>query len=140
MGTAVGAWALREKTTTSRAKQDSFLMRRPGERLREIPRCPRNDGSVFGFTVFSLQTLEDAGGAHAATDAHGDHAVARVATLQFAEDSGGEFCAGAAERVAEGDGAAVGVDAGGVEAGLLNDGERLRGEGFVELDDSDVAE
>src|SRR5258708_7103433 len=40
----------------------------------------------------------------------------------------------------EGDGTAVGVDARRVEGGLLDYGEGLRGEGFVELDDSDVAE
>jgi hypothetical protein len=30
------------------------------------------------------EALENAGGAHAATDAHGDHAVAGVAAFQFA--------------------------------------------------------
>src|SRR6266851_8919042 len=80
------------------------------------------------------------GGAHAAADAHGDHAVAGVAALEFADECGGEFGAGAAEGVTEGDGAAVGIDARGVEAGLLDDGEGLRGEGFVELDDGHVAE
>src|SRR5438445_9628507 len=82
-----------------------------------------------------LQAIEDAGGAHAAADAHGDHAVASVAALQFADNRGCEFCAGAAKGVAEGDGSAVGIDASAVEAGLLDDGERLRGEGFVEFDD-----
>src|SRR5258708_33690130 len=58
--------------------------------------------------------LEDAGGAHASADAHGDHAVARVLALEFAEDGGGELCAGAAERVGEGGGGAVWSDAGSV--------------------------
>src|SRR5229473_4548231 len=40
--------------------------------------------------------------------------------------------------MAEGDGATVGIDARGVEGGLLEDGEGLRGEGFIELDDGDV--
>src|SRR6267143_1588831 len=86
------------------------------------------------------KALEDAGGAHAAADAHGDHAIAGVFALEFADDGGGEFCAGAAERVAEGDGAAVGIDARSVEAGLLDDGEGLRGEGLVELDHGDVVQ
>jgi len=42
--------------------------------------------------------------------------------------------------VAEGDGAAVGIDARSVESGLLDDGERLRGEGFVKFDDGHVVE
>src|SRR5882762_9795649 len=53
------------------------------------------------------EALEDAGSAHAAADAHGDHAVLRVAALEFSDESGGEFCAGAAQGMAEGDGAAV---------------------------------
>ncbi len=36
-----------------------------------------------------LEALEDAGGAHAAADAHGDHAVAGVAPLEFANCSRG---------------------------------------------------
>src|SRR6267143_2895136 len=86
------------------------------------------------------KALEDAGGAHAAADAHGDHAIAGVFALEFADDGGGEFCAGAAEGVAKGDGAAVGIDARGVKAGLRDDREGLRGKGFIELDDGHVAE
>src|SRR5437879_12350758 len=59
---------------------------------------------------------------------------------EFAKNGSGQFCAGAAERVAEGDGAAMGIDARGVEAGLLNHSERLCSESFVELDHGDVAE
>src|SRR5260370_16450164 len=50
-----------------------------------------------------LEALEDAGGAHAPADAHGDHAVAGVAALEFADDGRGKFCAGAAAGVADGD-------------------------------------
>src|SRR5260370_27374915 len=94
-------------------------MSRPGERLREIPRCARNDGSVFGLTVFSLQTLEDTSGAHAAADAHGDHAVAGVAALQFANDSGGGVCGRASPGGAEGGGAPRWVAAGSAGTRLL---------------------
>src|SRR6266478_9984315 len=86
------------------------------------------------------EALEDAGGAHATADAHSDHAVAGVTALKFADEGGGEFCAGAAEGVTEGDGAAVGIDARGVETGLLDYGKGLRGEGFVEFDDGHVVE
>src|SRR5258708_7388921 len=55
------------------------------------------------------EALEDAGGAHAAADAHGDHAITRIAALQFADDGDGEFCAGAAEGMAESDGPGGGI-------------------------------
>ena len=42
--------------------------------------------------------------------------------------------------MAEGDGTAVGIDTRGVKASLLNHGEGLRCEGFVEFDDGDVLE
>ena len=51
--------------------------------------------------------LEDSGGAHAAAYAHRNDAIARVAALEFPQDCRGEFCAGAAERMAERYGAAV---------------------------------
>src|ERR1700730_12798860 len=86
------------------------------------------------------EALEDAGGTHTSADAHGYHAVAGVLALEVADQGGGEFGSGAAERMAEGDCAAVGIDTRGVEAGLLDYGKGLRGEGFVELDYGDVAE
>src|SRR5882724_5961466 len=42
--------------------------------------------------------------------------------------------------MAEGDGAAVGIDAVWIESGLVDDGEGLRREGFVEFEYSDVFE
>src|SRR6266702_4272573 len=60
--------------------------------------------------------------------------------LEALDDAGGEFCSGAAEGMAESDGAAVGIDARRIEASLLDDGQRLSGESFVEFDDGDVAE
>ena len=72
-----------------------------------------------------LQALEDAGGAHAAADAHGDHAVFGVAALEFPNNRSCKFCAGAAERMAQGDSAAVGIDARRIETGLLAGGSLL---------------
>ena len=80
------------------------------------------------------EALEDACGAHAATDAHGDHAVAGVAALEFAHERGGQLGAGAAERMAERDGPAIGIDSRAIEIRLLNHGQRLRGEGFIQFD------
>ena len=51
--------------------------------------------------------FENARRAHAAADAHRDQAVARLAAFEFAQDCGGEFRAGAAERMSERDGAAI---------------------------------
>src|SRR6267378_228924 len=113
---------------------------RPSPRKRRIETTRTNRTSMPSPRRSVLEALEDAGGAHAAADAHGDHAVAGVAALEFADDGGGKFCAGAAEGVAQGDGASVGIDAAGVEAGLLDDGQGLRGEGFVELDYCHVIE
>src|SRR5256886_8436982 len=88
----------------------------------------------------SREALENAGGTHAASDAHGDHTVACVAALQFTNNCGGQFCAPAAERGAEGAGGAVGIYARGVETGLLDDGGRLRGEGFVKFHDRELVQ
>src|SRR5260370_34768834 len=57
------------------------------------------------------EALEDAGGTHAAADAHGDHAITRIAALQFADDGGGEVCARAAQGMGESDGGAGGIHA-----------------------------
>jgi len=38
---------------------------------------------------YGLNSLENAGGAHAAPDAHGDHAVASVTALQFTDEGSG---------------------------------------------------
>src|SRR6266576_1247184 len=99
---------------------------------------PHNTRKPGTYKNKKSKALEDAGGAHAASNAHGDHAVAPVAALQFANDSSGKFCAGATKRMSERDGAAVGIDARGVQTCLLDNRERLSGEGFVEFDDSDV--
>ena len=93
--------------------------------------------SVVDF--FLLQILENTGRAHASADAHGDHAVAGLAAPQFADDARGELGAGASQRMTEGDRSAVRVNECRVEAAFLDDGQRLRGEGFVQLDDADVA-
>ena len=85
-----------------------------------------------------LVQLEDAGGAHAAADAHGDHAVAGVAALHFAQQRRGELGAGAAQRMAERNGAAVDVHLLGIETERANDGQRLCGKSLIQLDDADV--
>ncbi len=88
--------------------------------------------------LIPYQIFENAGSALAAADAHGDHAVSRVFAMHFAQDGGGEFRAGAAQRMAERDGAAVGIHAIEIQTGLANHGQRLHREGFVQFDDADV--
>ena len=67
---------------------------------RRAEREDRNDGCAGGASrkisrlvstgkAASREALEDAGCAHAASDAHGDHAVAGVFALQVADDGGG---------------------------------------------------
>jgi len=83
--------------------------------------------------------FEQAGGTLAAADAHGDDGVAALAAFELVQRRGGELGAGAAERVAQRDGAAVDVElVGGDLEGVL-DVDGLAGERFVELDQIDVA-
>src|SRR6202050_5771639 len=73
----------------------------------------------------TLLAFEDSRGALSAAHAHGDHAIAGVAPLHFAQDGGGEFGAGASQRMAQRDGAAVDVDPFDIEARFADDGQRL---------------
>src|SRR3974390_2399348 len=97
-------------------------------------------GVYVSRECWRLEALEDAGGAHSTTDAHGNHAVAGVAARELANQGSGEFRAGAAQGVPQGNGAAIGIHASRIEIGLLNDGQGLRREGFVKFNDGDVVE
>ena len=72
--------------------------------------------NVFVLPWILRNALEDSRGAHAPPDAHRNHAIARIAALEFAQDRRSELRAGAAERVSEGDGPAVGIDPRGIDA------------------------
>src|SRR6185369_11581845 len=75
-------------------------------------------------------------------DAHGGEAELAAAALQLLGRGEREPGAGHAERMAERDGAAVGVLAGIVvgDTELAEDGEALRREGFVQFDHVEVAD
>ena len=75
------------------AKADTPASPSPRKTRMDTARMSRT--SMSSAKPTSSEALEDAGGAHSPADAHGDHAVARVAALQFANDGGGEFCSGA---------------------------------------------
>ena len=85
-----------------------------------------------------LCAVDDEGDAFAAADAEGGDAALRVALLHCVEEGDEDAGAGSADGVAEGDGAAVDVDAGGVEAEelVVDDGDD--GEGFVDLVEIDL--
>ena len=84
--------------------------------------------------------FEDRRQALADADAHGGDAVLAAAAAQLADQGAGEAGAGAAERVAEGDRAAVDVEPLLLDAELAGAGEDLGGEGLVELDQVDLVD
>ncbi len=57
-----------------------------------------------------LQIFENRCGAHAAADAHGHHAILGFAATHFVDQLCGELGPGAAQRMTEGDRAAIDVD------------------------------
>ena len=67
-------------------------------------------------------------------------AVSLVGALELVERGAEDHRAGGAERVAHGDGAAVDVDAGGVDVEGLHEAQHDRGEGLVDLEEVDVAD
>merc|ERR1719264_2297173 len=86
----------------------------------------------------SLLALDDAGGAHARSDAHGDHAELPPGALQLRQQCGDLPRAGAAEGVAQGDGTALRVHLLHRDLEVLDGHGRLRGEGLVDLEDVHV--
>src|SRR5699024_10402313 len=82
--------------------------------------------------------FEDGRDALAAADAHGLKPVAGLAAIHLTQHGGQDPTAGGADGMAERDARAIDVEAVEValaQAPLAGDGERLRGEGLVELDE-----
>src|SRR5262245_52298468 len=84
--------------------------------------------------------LEDGRGTHAASDAHAHEAVPAAPALHLVEERRRQLRAGAAERVAERNRAAVHVEAVGIDGQLAEARDHLRREGLVELDEIDLVE
>ena len=101
--------------------------RAPSARVRRAPFC-----------VDCALPFDRHRDAHAAADAERREALLGVATRHLVQKRRQNARAGGADRVADGDGAAVDVDDRGVPAQVLVDRERLRGEGFVRLDEIEV--
>ncbi len=74
-----------------------------------------------------------------ATDAGGREPALESAAAQFEEQRQQQTRAGHAERMAEGDGAAVHVDLVAIQPQFLLDRQVLRGERLVDLDEVEVA-
>src|SRR5918912_3332949 len=87
-----------------------------------------------------LHSFDQKRDAHAAADAEGGEAVARASLVHLVEEGGGDAHTRAADGVAERDGAAVNVEARGVEPKLAVAGDDLRGEGLVKLDEVNLVE
>src|SRR5438270_2267684 len=85
----------------------------------------------------TAETLDDGGVGHAAAFAHGLEAVAAAGALELVEQRGHELGARAAQRVTEGDGAAIHVDLVHVGMVLLLPCQHDRGEGLVDLEQVD---
>src|ERR1019366_8122884 len=81
-----------------------------------------------------LQILEDACRAHAAAYAHGHHAVAAAAALQLARDGGGQLSSGASQGMSQRDRSAIRVDLRRIQSAFFDNGQRLRREGLIQLD------
>src|SRR5271157_3200058 len=86
---------------------------------------------------FPSDAFENYGNALAHADAHGAERVTPFSAQQLIERRGHQARATGAERMADSDGPAIGIDVRGIvrEAKLAKDGERLGGEGFVQFHD-----
>src|SRR3954470_13457477 len=92
--------------------------------------------SIFGTS----HPLDDGGSTHAGTDAKRHKRGIEVAPLQLVECNAEDHRAGGAERMPHGDGPAVDIDFAVVDAEGLHEAQHHRSEGFVDLDQVDVAE
>src|SRR5437763_13587804 len=84
--------------------------------------------------------LDDRCRAHAGTDAQRHQRGREVAPLQFVDDNAEDHCAGGAERMAHGNGAAIDVDFGGIEVEGLQIAAYHGCERLVDLHESDVVQ
>ena len=122
-----------------RAARCSEIRRRPlwAQKKKETSKEVPFSFSEIGRRFSAL--LEHGGNALAAADAEGGKTLLGVVALEhFVQQGDDDTSAGSADGVADGDGAAVDVDLAHVEVQLTRDGDGLRGEGFVGLDEVDI--
>ena len=109
---------------------------------------PLNFLPLFPVTLYPtpytlpLKHFIDPRRAHAAADAHGDHAAFGLAALGLVEDLGRQLGSRGPQGMAQGNGAAVGVDIALPVALLDPEGparsDGLGGEGLVDLEQIDI--
>src|SRR5438270_12358491 len=75
--------------------------------------------------MVSVEVLENSRCSHPTAHAHGHHAVARLATLELADNAGGQLGASATQRMAESDRATVRIHAFFIQTSFFDDGQRL---------------
>src|SRR5258708_40325165 len=87
-----------------------------------------------------LEAFDQGGVGHAAALAHGLEAVAAAGALKLVDQSGHQAGAAGAERVAEGDCAAVDIYFRKIGASLALPGDHYAGERLIDLDAIDVVD
>ncbi|CDN41361.1 hypothetical protein BN871_AF_00170 [Paenibacillus sp. P22] len=99
---------------------------------------PRCSIPCLHSTCSSGMDFEDACRSHAAADAHRHDAVAAASAAQLVDQRDADLGAGAAERMAQRDRAAVDIDLLLVDAELPDDMEALGGERFIDFIEIDL--
>src|SRR5919197_356924 len=131
-----------EKSTrssaTSRYIGSSAAMHSSIVRSRAISSLLRTSTRNRGQSPISVHHFKQACGAHAAPDAHGDDHVFRAPAPAFDERVADEARAGHAVGMADGDGAAVDVQALVRDVQAVAAVDHLHCERFVELPEVDV--
>src|SRR6202790_4721112 len=102
-------------------------------------------GNVTGRTNFvsigvCLQPLQNPRGSHPPADAHGHHAVAGIASLQFAQNRRRQFRPCAPQRMPKGNRAPIWIHARRIEPSLLNHRQRLRRKRLIQFEHRDVVQ
>src|ERR1700733_7396136 len=129
MASTLGAISLVQNSSVVRAMARCSSVKSSGEKScsgevgsmrNDPPLCFVGEIVEDAIGVIPVQVFENAGGALASANAHGDHAVLRVLAMHFAQDCRGEFRTGSGEGMAERDGAAIGIHAIQIQTGFAN--------------------
>src|SRR5450631_730656 len=92
----------------------------------------------FLWCVFALSALDTHSNSHSTADAERGKPLLGVPFLHLVEQRGQYARAGGADRMADGDGAAIDVDLGRIPAEVLIDRASLRRESFIRFDQVEV--
>src|SRR5215470_19724605 len=84
--------------------------------------------------------LENSSRPHASTDAHGDHSVACIAALQFADQRRGQLGTRASQGMTKSNRPAVDVYLPEIKPAFLDHRQRLRRKRLIEFDNLNIRE